>query len=633
MLSPLLQNVLFSALVPKVMLSGALLIVLRSLAKNDTDNILSWAYAAVALLLLRDIAAPLVGWPFPTALLDTALPLFPAGMLFWKTRRKLFYGHGIFSVLVLLAMAAIPRALSFAAVLSTLALLGSAARPSRDGEAQTFHSNQGRLALAAALIVPPLFKLAFPAALDAYHLAAVPFSYLGFIFSALEYGAAGVRALSHERDEMAENIDTLYNFVLHSSDSLRAGGDLGKLMGYVAETLTEGSDADGSLVLMIDDFEDLVSAYALHGSFPPILAVPESVPRSTEAIREWLAHVKVRLGEGLIGETAQSGKAVFLRNAEQDPRVVTHPSLPAGSLIAVPFLIKDRVIGVGLVARRKGREPFSDAQFDRVSLLADFASLVINNIFSFQDVTERSDIDFAATIAEDIQRALHPKRLPKHPLLSLGVFTESARGVCGDYYDVIAARNDRIYLVMGDVAGKGIQAGLIMVMVRAILHLVTNADKDAATILNWINRGITGKIDIDHFATLQIVVIDPTTGDCEFANAGHRPPLVWRQGHGLVDALENQSDPIGVARTTEYKSIRFALQKDDVLLFYTDGVIETINAKGRQYGVKSLTNILHKHHDSSAADIVARVQDDIKTFIGSARQHDDRTVLVVKAKI
>jgi len=615
------------------MLVGALLVVLRSLAKNDTDNILSWAYAGAVLLLLRDAAALLANWPLPYAFLDTALPLFPAGMLCWKSRRKRFFGLGLFSVLVWSAAAIIPRALSSAAVLSALAVLAPAAQPNRGGTKKSLRNGQGRLALAAALIVPPLFKLVLPAAVEAYHLAVVPLSYLGFIFSALEYGAAGVRALSHERDEMAENIDTLYNFVLRSSDSLRAGGDLNKLMAFVAETLAEGSGADGSLVLMIDDFEDLVSAYALHGSFPPILAVPESVPRSTEAIREWLAHVKVRLGEGLIGETAQSGKAVFLRHAEQDPRVVTHPSLPAGSLIAVPFLIKDRVIGVGLVARSKGREPFDDAEFDRVSLLADFSSLVINNIFSFQDVAERSDIDIAATIAENIQKALHPKRLPKHPALSLGVFTESARGVCGDYYDVIAARNDRIYLVMGDIAGKGIPAGLIMVMVRAILHLVTNADKDAATILNWINRGITGKIDIDHFATLQIVVLDPTTGACEFANAGHRPPLVWRQGHGLVDALENQSDPIGVSRTTEYKATRFTLQNDDVLLFYTDGVVETINAKGRQYGVKSLTNMLHKHHDSGAADIVARVHDDITAFMGSARQHDDRTVLAVKAKI
>jgi sigma-B regulation protein RsbU (phosphoserine phosphatase) len=172
-----------------------------------------------------------------------------------------------------------------------------------------------------------------------------------------------------------------------------------------------------------------------------------------------------------------------------------------------------------------------------------------------------------------------------------------------------------------------------MVMIRAILHLVTNTDKDASTILNWVNRGITGKIDIDHFATLQILIYNPLTGDCEFANAGHRHPLVWREATGLVDAIEMQSVPIGVEKNTEYASTHFKLDDGDIILLYTDGVVEMINQAGRQYGVKSLTTMLHKFHELSPKDIAAKINADVHAFGGNARQHDDQTLLAMKAKL
>ncbi len=640
MLAEIAQNSMLSSLIIKLFLEAALIMVLRSMAKSDTENILSWAYGATGFLILRDVAATFIpgGSVLPFTL--TVFPFFFPAALWWRSEKKkvLIFGLAALAAGILPAVlaGADPRYGSLrygaAAASGLVALLMLRRRRKAERKEGFPGTRTGKLVGAAGLILPAAFALLRPDSDMLLNSIVLPASYLCFIFAALDYGYAGVSALIVDRDALAENIDTLYGFVLHSSDSLRAGGDLNKLMNYVAGTLAEESAADGSLVLMVDDFEDTVSAYALAGNFSPISEVPDEIPRSAEGIRDWLSHMKLPLGEGIIGETAKSGKAVYLRDAAKDPRIVVHPSFPVGSLIAVPFLVEPRVIGVGVVVRRKGADPFTDKDFDRASLLADFSSLVINNIFSFQDVTERSDIDTAATIAEDIQRNMRPKRIPKISALDMGVYSESARGVCSDYYDIITVRKDRVYLVMGDVAGKGIQAGLIMVMIRAILHLVTNTDRDAATILSWINRGITGKIDLDHFATLQIIVMDPTTGECEYANAGHKPLLVWKQAMGLVDAVESGSVPIGVEKGTEFSSVHFSLDKEDVLLLYTDGVVETINPSGRQYGVKSLTGALHKFHALPSMEIAQKIRDDIKSFIGSARQHDDQTVLVIKTR-
>jgi len=105
-----------------------------------------------------------------------------------------------------------------------------------------------------------------------------PLAYLALIFAILKYGQSGLNALIAERDELSNNLDILYNFVFHSSDSLRAGGDLNKLMGFIAETLTDGTGADGTMILMVEDFEDVVKTYAVHGLFTPLEPVPEGYP-------------------------------------------------------------------------------------------------------------------------------------------------------------------------------------------------------------------------------------------------------------------------------------------------------------------------------------------------------------------
>ncbi|MFA6507126.1 MAG: PP2C family protein-serine/threonine phosphatase, partial [Treponemataceae bacterium] len=228
---------------------------------------------------------------------------------------------------------------------------------------------------------------------------------------------------------------------------------------------------------------------------------------------------------------------------------------------------------------------------------------------------------------------LQPKRVLDAASATFGSFSAPARGVSSDYYDVIPVRRDRIYLVMGDVAGKGVPASLIMVMIRAILHLLVGAAKDTATILNWINRGITGKIELDHFATLQILVLDPTTGKCEYANAGHRPPIIWRKSTGIVQHIDTKSVPIGVEKSNEYTASTLTLEDGDILLMYTDGVVEAVDPAGRQYGMTGLNAILEKHNDLSSKEIANMVREDVHTFIGNARQHDDQTLLTVKVKL
>lgn len=639
MLSEVFQHILTTAFPAKLILGISLIFLIRYVSHHDRDNIISWAWWGIFFLIIRDAIGSVLGSEFWFLAANIITPLFILLVFLGNYYPKLGILYGGLCIIGSLGLGV----LSFLSILPPLVLHGAAifsaflalylinSKTAHNQKTRQFYAIRGLL-IALIMILPSASIVFGSFSTQVMHHLLVPLQYLGFFWLLLQYSNQEVALLIQDRDVLADNVDTLYNFVLNSSDALRSGGDLPKLMNFVAKTIAEGTESDGVITFLVDDFEDQVTAYAVYGVVPPLMEVPETVPRTEDGFKDWLSHLHIPLGKGFIGEIAKTGKAQFITDPSKDTRIVVHPSFPIGSLIGVPFLIEERIIGVAVLTRKKSSPLFTDKEFDKASLLSGFASVIINTIYSFQDVSERSDIDTVAGIAEDIQRALRPKKIPKLPNYTFGLYAESAWGVYSDYYDIIPVSKERLYIVIGDVAGKGIQASLIMVMIRAILHLITNTSRSTDTILSWINRGITGKIDIDHFATLQIICINPQTGACEYANAGHRPLLIWRNNLGLVDAIDIESVPIGVEKNTEFKSTAFTVSSDDVLLFYTDGVIEAINNKGKQYGVKSLTTLLHKFHDLSAAEIAQKIKDDIRDFMSNTKQHDDQTVLVVKAK-
>lgn len=442
--------------------------------------------------------------------------------------------------------------------------------------------------------------------------------------------------LIQEQERLENTIDTVYGYIERSGDAFKTGVDLNQLLDYVVKAVSDDVRADSGIIFLVDEFEDLINARSMYGKYPPPFKLPDDLPRKAARIETYVKHINFKLGESIFGEIAKTGKYVFVEDAATDPRVIVNGEedfLTYHSLIAVPLMVSGRIIGVLSVVRKAKDDAFTETEFERTRLLADFGSLVINTLFSFIEASEKQDIEREAAIAQDIQKTLVPKKMPDIDNASFGFFTLPARGVCGDYFDIIRPRKDKLVMVVSDVAGKGIQASLVMVMIRSIVHLITNTDKDLSTILSWINRGITGKIDMDHFATLTMVQVDLLTGAASYANAAHQSIMIWRTATASIETLEQKSVPIGVERNTVYLQKDFKLENNDIVIIYTDGIIEAMNDQGKQYGRKSLSNMITKHNQLTAKDLANKIKSDLADFVGEARQHDDRSLLVMKMKL
>ncbi len=424
-------------------------------------------------------------------------------------------------------------------------------------------------------------------------------------------------------------------FISRVSESMTGDPNLVRLLDFINEMLISHTVADGGVIFLTDDFEDILTSKAFNGKFPPPYRLPIDLPHKPVRVETNFRYAQFALGDTIFGEVAATGKPVLIENGQLDDRIFANGPedfLKPGSYIIVPLMVKDRVVGVAGVARVPERPPFSADDFRVAVMLSQYAGASINTVYSVQEALERADLEREASIASKIQKTLHPKRLPELPEVGFGSFFNATKGVCGDYYDVILARRDRIVVTIGDVAGKGIQSSMVMIMLRSILHLVTNTTKTPATVLDWINKGITGKIDMDHYATLAFVSYIPSEHAIEFSSAGHQPILLCRAATGKTEVVRQKTDPIGVERGSAYQDMKLTVAKGDIIMLYTDGVVEALNREGRQYGIESLSRVLSESRGMSAKDVAAEVKHNIQAFVGSASLHDDQTVVIMKIK-
>ena len=426
---------------------------------------------------------------------------------------------------------------------------------------------------------------------------------------------------------------TSHEFIVQSAEAFSEEAGLARLLDHINTGLIKEINADGGAILLVDDFEDVIAVKSFTGDFPPPYKLPDDVPHKVVRVETNFRFAQFSLEDNIFGQVVKSGTPELIVKGSEDPRLYQNEPeefLKLGSYIIVPMKLHDTIIGVIALLKSHDKEPFSEMDFQAAQVLTDFACGAIKSVYSFQEVVEHAELTRESEIAGKLQVTLHPKLLPSIPGLSLGSFYNTSEGVCGDYYDVLPSRVDRISFALADVAGKGMTSLIIMVMIRAILRLVVNTKQSASTILSWINRGIALENNIDHFASLALVNYDSTTKKIQYATAGSTPILYYNNTTDEIKQISKVTEPIGVEKNTEYTDNEIEVNSGDILIMYSDGVAESVNSFGRQYTKERLIQIVTENKNLSGKEIASLVKTDIKQFCGSVRQHDDQTVLIIK---
>lgn len=430
-----------------------------------------------------------------------------------------------------------------------------------------------------------------------------------------------------------EYIRQIFNFLQTIGSAMKERSEIERVLDLSVKSIVENTSASSGAIFLIDEYDDVLTLKARQGYFPPPFPVPKAVRNKIGGVEKYLESAKIKLGETIFGEVAQSGESRYIRSVAEDPRMEQNSrrdELSMSSIIVIPFIVLQRVFGVlGLVKRDEG-DFFSENDFDRAKLFADYVSLILENLFTYIELLEKQEIEREVGIAADIQTKLLPKLLPRIKNAGVSAYSVPARGVSGDYYDIIPLREGKFAMVICDVAGKGVPASLVMVMIRTIIHLIASSSRSTAQIVSWINKGIAGKIDIDRFATLSFFTFDPATGALQYSNAAHHPAMIYRAATGSIEQLDTDGLPIGIEREARYGQRETRLANGDIIMMYTDGVVEAMDSRGRQYEDERLKSIFVDNASLGAEDLVKVIRTDIDAFAENAKQHDDQTLMLMK---
>jgi serine phosphatase RsbU (regulator of sigma subunit) len=285
------------------------------------------------------------------------------------------------------------------------------------------------------------------------------------------------------------------------------------------------------------------------------------------------------------------------------------------------ILLMAFLMGGGLVAIARGKEE---------TVLSQYVPEYVEELAQEQRIRQELEI------AREVQQSFLPIRTPEFDQLELAAICKPAYETGGDYYDFIPLDKNRVAVTIGDVSGKGIQAAFYMTFVKGILHSLCRELDSPAEILKKTNRLFWENAPRGTFISLVYGIVDLEEQTFHFARAGHNPVIRVNANNGSVEELQPKGLGIGLTKDYSFdqniEEVKLDLSGDDLLILYTDGIVEALNENHIFYGTHRLNNLLNKNKQMSAAEILDLLSEDVRSFIGNAKQHDDMTMLIMKLK-
>jgi serine phosphatase RsbU (regulator of sigma subunit) len=249
---------------------------------------------------------------------------------------------------------------------------------------------------------------------------------------------------------------------------------------------------------------------------------------------------------------------------------------------------------------------------------------------NFRSLRVKEALEREVEIAREVQRELLPRGAPVVRGLEIAGVCIPAIGVGGDYYDYLPLQDERIGLVIADVSGKGIPAALLMAGLQASVRSLALPGVSPCEVNRRLNDMLHQSTSASRYATLFFGLYDPADRSLQYSNAGHFPPIhIGAQGAAY---LSQGGLPIGLMPGSLYGEGRRELGLGDLLALYTDGVVETPNAGGEEFGSARLVEILTHHQDVPLADLLAKVIEAVDRWSGGGLPHDDVTLVLARTR-
>jgi serine phosphatase RsbU (regulator of sigma subunit) len=342
---------------------------------------------------------------------------------------------------------------------------------------------------------------------------------------------------------------------------------------------------------------------------------------------------EVRVSRTIVEEVVGQGRSVLTSDAQHDPRFKSATVTIQGirSVLAVPLGVGESIFGMIYADSPLAEARFREDHLKVLTTLGSVAAIRVENARLIEEHLQRERMERELSLAREIQQRFQPDAAPNVPGYELQGISFPSYEIGGDYYDFIQRPDGRHIIALGDVSGKGTSAALLMSSLHAAIHAQVASHHSLVETIMAVNRYLEANTPSNRFVTLFYAELDPATGSLSFVNAGHNPPLIVHAA-GTVEKLAAGGPPLGIMLGVPYSEGRTQLQHGDALVIYSDGVTETINPAGEEFGPDRLTDVVQANIESSAAGLRDKIEAALTRFAQGTPAVDDVTLVIVKRR-
>jgi sigma-B regulation protein RsbU (phosphoserine phosphatase) len=402
-------------------------------------------------------------------------------------------------------------------------------------------------------------------------------------------------------------------------DSSLSVADKLRMLLEITKTISRSLDLEEVLNLVMDTLGSLLQ-YDAAGIYLIDAAGEADTPYifKSKVIRGYdisfeLVEPRLKLGEGLLGTVAQSGKPIISADVKNDPRYFEARKRTRSEMVA-PIVSNDMVIGA-FDLESDQLNAYTEDDLSVLQMLTSQVAIIIEKVRLHEQLVEQKRIQAQLEIARQVQLELLPDHDPQLEGFDISAYVFPTEEVSGDYYDWVTVFEDQIGITVADAVGKGIPAALLMAFLRASIRAGVQTGYASHILLSKINNLLWDSIEDNRFV---------------FANAGHNPPLLIK-ANGEYRFVEYGDTPLGMFHDARYHQHFIRFEEGQVMVIYTDGITEAANLAGEEFGQERFAKSVLAGIDLPAKKLVDHIRKDVADFTERKFLDDDGTLFIVKA--
>ena len=364
--------------------------------------------------------------------------------------------------------------------------------------------------------------------------------------------------------------------------------------------------------------------------------VPDSPSESQDKRNRPIKHLSRPKHEGVLGHCLDTNTPFLVNSLKGHPafqdELIKYSS--DGAAMIAPLVHAGKPIGVLAVTKDSVKGAYTLDDLCTFASIAEQSAFAIGNFDAHHQAAEKRRMENELKTAQEVQRVLIPRKAPTIPGFEVYGYNLAAQVISGDYFGYTNVSKNKTGIIIADVSGKGVPAGIIMATFRSALKALAENSPSPSTSLSKLNRLIYPDIKEDMFISAIYCHLDHKKSTVSLARAGHNPAYYYQADTKELHKIKSPGLAVGIDKGEVFSSIlkdhEIQMKPDDILLLYTDGIIEANNQEELEFSPAKLTDSLLRGKDLSAEKIAKQILGDISHFVGSAPQSDDITLVVLK---